>query len=139
MITTVSARDIDFARQIGADQVIDCRSRRFEDVAGKVDAVFDLIADDTQKRSWAVLKRGGILVSTLGEPTPQEPEQHHLRAAGYTAQPNGAQLGEIARLIDSGKVTVAVDAIFALAEARQAQERQERGHPRGKIVLKIAA
>ncbi|HTP83481.1 MAG TPA: zinc-binding dehydrogenase [Alphaproteobacteria bacterium] len=90
-------------------------------------------------RSWSVLARGGILVSTLGQPKPREPALPRLRAAGYTAQPNSAELAEIARLIDTGKVKVVIDATFALTDARQAQERQERGHPRGKIVLKVAA
>ncbi len=139
VITTVSGRDLEFAREIGADQAIDYKAERFEDVAGKVDMVFDLVGGDTQKRSWSALKRGGILVSTLGQPRPQEPAQHNLRAAGYTAQPNGAQLGEIGRLIDSGKVKAVIDATFVLADARQAQERQQQGHPRGKIVLEIAA
>lgn len=139
VITTVSARDLDFVRDIGADRAIDYRAERFEDVAGKVDMVFDLVGGDTQKRSWSVLNRGGILVSTLGQPKPQEPAQHDLHAAGYTAQPSGAQLAEIGRLIDGGKVKVAIAATFPLAEARQAQERQQQGHPRGKIVLKIAA
>lgn len=139
VLTTVSGRDIDFVRGIGADLAIDYQTQRFEDVAGKVDMVFDLVSGETQARSWSVLARGGILVSTLGQPKPQEPAQHHLRSAGYTAQPNGAQLAEIARLIDHGKVKVVIDATFALTDARQAQERQQRGHPRGKIVLKVAA
>jgi NADPH:quinone reductase-like Zn-dependent oxidoreductase len=139
VVTTVSGRDIDFVRGLGADLAIDYEAQRFEDAAGKVDMVFDLVGGQTQARSWSVLARGGILVSTLGQPKPQEPAQHHLRAAGYTAQPNGAELAEIARLIDGGKVNVVIDATFALADARQAQERQQRGHPRGKIVLHVVA
>jgi len=140
VITTVAGRDVEFAADIGANQAIDYKAERFEDVIGeKVDMVFDLVAGETQARSWAVIKPGGVMVSTLGQPSADKADSYKVRAAGYTAQPNGAQLAEIARLIDSGKVKAVIDATFTLSDARQAQERQQGGHPRGKIVLKVAA
>jgi NADPH:quinone reductase-like Zn-dependent oxidoreductase len=138
VLTTVSGSDLDFVRELGADEAIDYKSERFEDRARDVDLVFDLIAGDTQDRSWGVLKPGGILVSTLGQPPAEKAAQHNARAAGYRAQPNPAQLGEIGRLIDDGKVRVVVDKVFPLAEAGAAQQYLERTHVRGKVVLRVA-
>jgi NADPH:quinone reductase-like Zn-dependent oxidoreductase len=139
VITTVSGDDLDFARQLGADQVIDYKTQRFDEMVRDVDLVFDLVAGETQERSWSVLKPGGILVSTLGQPPQDKAAQHRVRAAGYMAQPNAAELTEIGRLIDAGKVRPVIEATLPLSQARQAEERQQRGHVHGKIVLELAA
>jgi NADPH:quinone reductase-like Zn-dependent oxidoreductase len=65
VIGTASARNADFLRELGADEVIDYKKTRFEDVVHNVDVVFDTIGGDTQQRSWGVLKKGGILVSVV--------------------------------------------------------------------------
>jgi NADPH:quinone reductase-like Zn-dependent oxidoreductase len=138
VLTTASGVDLDFVHGLGADEVIDYKVERFEDRARDIDLVFDLIAGETQNRSWGVLKEGGILVSTLGQPPAEKAAQHSVRAAGYRAQPNPAQLSEIRRLIDDGQVRVVVDRVFPLTEAGAAQEYLEREHVRGKVVLRVA-
>lgn len=125
VFTTVSGRDLDFARELGADRAIDYRSERFEDIARGFHVVFDLVGGETQDRSWSVLKPGGILVSTLGQPSPETAAQHKVRAVGYMAKPNAAQLAEIGRLIDDDKVRPVIAERFPLTEARTAEERQE--------------
>jgi NADPH:quinone reductase-like Zn-dependent oxidoreductase len=137
VLTTVSAQNLDFVGELGADRAIDYESQRFEEIARDVDLVLDLVGVATQERSWSVLKPGGILVSALGEPSRERAMQHKARGAGYRAQPNAGQLAEIGRLIDQGKVHPVVMATYPLAEARQAHERLERSHVRGKIVLVV--
>ena len=66
--TTVGARNAELARSLGADIVIDYKTQRFEDVVSDQDLVFDTQAGDIQHRSFAVLKRGGVLVSIAGKP-----------------------------------------------------------------------
>jgi NADPH:quinone reductase-like Zn-dependent oxidoreductase len=51
---------------------------------------------------------------------------------------NGAQLAELARMLDAGTLHIAIDSTFPLADARQAHERADRGHIQGKIVLTVA-
>jgi NADPH:quinone reductase-like Zn-dependent oxidoreductase len=136
--TTVSGADVAFALELGAERAIDYQKEKFE-TTGPFDLVLDLIGGETQERSWSVLKRGGALISTLAEPSKERAAELHVRAARYMTEPDGRQLAEIGRLIDDGQVVVAVDTIFELAQARRAQEYQETGHPRGKIVLQIAA
>lgn len=139
VITTVSGDDLDFVRQLGADQVIDYKTQRFDEMVRDVDLVFDLVGGETQERSWSVLKPGGILVSTLGQPPKDKAAQHKVRAAGYMAQPNAAELAEIGRLIDAGKVRPVVAATLPLSQAQQAEDQQQHGHVHGKIVLELAA
>jgi NADPH:quinone reductase-like Zn-dependent oxidoreductase len=138
VLTTASGSDLDFVRGLGADEVIDYEAERFEDRVSDVDLVFDLVSGDTQDRSWRVLKEGGIMVSTLGQPPAEKAAQHNVQAAGYRAQPNPAQLSEIGRLIDDGQVRVVVDRIFSLAEATAAQDYLEQEHVRGKVVLRVS-
>jgi NADPH:quinone reductase-like Zn-dependent oxidoreductase len=134
--TTVSEADIDFAKSIGAERALDYKHERFE-TAGTFDLVLDLIGGETQERSWSVVKRGGALISTLAEPSRERAAAIDARAARYMTEPDGRQLTEIGRMIDEGAVEVAVDTIFALSQAARAQEYQEGGHPRGKVVLQV--
>ena len=138
VLTTASGQNLDFVRELGADKAIDYQSQRFEEIARDVDLVLDLVAGETQERSWSVLKPGGILVSALGEPPPEKARQRGARAVGFRAHPNSGQLAEIGRLIEQGKVRPVVMGTYPLAEARQAHERLERGHVRGKIVIVVA-
>jgi NADPH:quinone reductase-like Zn-dependent oxidoreductase len=138
VVTTASGRDLDWVRSLGADVAIDYKEQRFEDEAGEVDVVFDLIGGDTLERSWAVVREGGAIVSTLEQPDEARAREKRLRAAvTYHAQPNAAQLGEIADLLAAGKVEVTVAATFPLAEVAAAQARLEEGGLRGKIVLTV--
>jgi NADPH:quinone reductase-like Zn-dependent oxidoreductase len=139
VITTVSNEHIDFVRSLGADEVIDYKQQRFETVAKNVDLVLDLIGGETQERSWGVLKRGGALVSTLTEPSQERAKALGLRAMRYTVKESGAELEEIGRLIDAGKVKPKITKTFRFSEAANAQQYVEEGHTEGKVVLKIAA
>jgi len=135
--TTVSSHDMDFVRSLGADEVVDYKTERFEDKVHDVDLVFDLVAGDTQERSWAVLKDGGTMISTLAKPSEAKAREHHARATNYVAHPDGAELAEIGSLIDSGQVKPCVLATYPLDHAAQAQQRLEREHPHGKVVLQV--
>jgi NADPH:quinone reductase-like Zn-dependent oxidoreductase len=139
VMTTVSADDRDFARDLGADIVIDYQAERFEDLVRDVDLVFDLIGGETQERSWSVLKQGGTLVSTLGEPPRNKARAYQVHGVGYMAEPNGRQLGEIARMIDAEKITPIVSAAYPWRKVGDAQQRQRKGRLHGKIVLELAA
>jgi NADPH:quinone reductase-like Zn-dependent oxidoreductase len=138
VITTASAQNIDFVRQLGAHEVIDYNAQRFEDELKDVDMVLDLVGGETQDRSWTVLKKGGILVSTLTAPSPEKANAHGVRATRYTVEENGSELGEIASLIEQGKVKPVVSKTFALQDAASAQQFVEEGHTRGKVVLTIS-
>ena len=137
VIGTASARNHEFLVKIGVDQVVDYDTELFEEVVQPVDVVLDTVGGDTQERSWKVLKRGGILVSITSPPKAETALLHGVRQAFVFAQPNAAQLAEIAGLADAEKIKAIVETILPLSDATRGQELSEHGHGRGKIVLRI--
>jgi len=131
VLTTVSGHNAEFVRGLGADEVIDYKTTRFEDVAHDVDVVFDTVGGDTLERSWAVLKPGGRVVAVAAG---NEPKTQASRDAFFIVEANGTQLTELARLIDGGHVRPIVDSTFPLAKAREAYAYRPQ---RGKAVLQI--
>ena len=132
---TVAAEDLGFIRELGADRAIDHVKQRVDEAFDEVDLVLDLIGGETQERSWAVVKRGGTMVSVLSAPSEERARTLDARAKVFMAQPNVEELREIGRLIDTGTVRPYVLATFPLTEAASAHERAEKTHTRGKIVL----
>ncbi|ARP93372.1 NADP-dependent oxidoreductase [Bordetella genomosp. 13] len=137
VVATASGEAAEFVRSLGADKVIDYRRAPFERHTGPVDMVFDLVGGDTQDRSWAVLKDGGVLVSTVSAPSADEAAARGVRAVRYTARADGAELALIGRLIDAGCVRVHVSEIYPFDAMQQALHRLEEGHNRGKMVVRL--
>jgi NADPH:quinone reductase-like Zn-dependent oxidoreductase len=137
VFATASTKNQDFLRELGVDKAIDYTQQRFEDVARNIDIVLDTIGGETQERSWSVLKKGGNLVSLVQLPSEEKAKALGVRAALLGAQPNGAQLAEIAKIIDSGKLAPIIDRILPLSEVRRAHELSQSGHTHGKIALRV--
>ncbi len=137
VIGTASGRNQSLLRELGVDEPIDYEKVRFEDVVHDVDVVFDTIGGDVQKRSWQVLKKGGFLVSIVAPPPANEAAKRGVRQAHFMMTPNGSELAEIAKLVDSGKLKPIVETVLPLADARQAHELSQTRHTRGKIVLRV--
>jgi NADPH:quinone reductase-like Zn-dependent oxidoreductase len=137
VLTTVSTDHVEFARSLGADVIIDYQTERFEEQAPDLDMVFDLIGGETRERSWKLLKRGGVLVSTLTEPSQETAARQGVRALRYTVEADGRELGEITGLVASGQVRPHVQKIFRLEEASQALAAIEHGGSLGKVVLSL--
>jgi len=135
VLTTVSTDKVKFACELGADVVIDYRTERFEEHVSRVDMVFDLIDGETRERSWDLIKKGGVLVSTLTEPSQKIAEKWGVRAMRYTVEANGNELAGITALVDAGKVRPHVDRTFPLSAAAEALSLVEQGHSAGKVVL----
>jgi NADPH:quinone reductase-like Zn-dependent oxidoreductase len=138
VIATASGRNRDFLRSLGADEVIDYNTTKFEDVVHDVDVVLDTITGETQDRSWQVIKKGGIYVSILQPPNQEKAAARGVRGAHVFVQPNVAELEEIARLVDAGKVKPHIEKVFPLPQAAAAQEAVATHHTRGKIVITVA-
>ena len=137
VIGTASERNHAFLKELGANETIDYSKVRFEDVVRDVDLVLDAMAGETRDRSWKVLKKGGILVSILGQPSKEDAAKHGVRGAGVFVQPNRAELEQIGNLVDSGKVKPIIEAVLPLKDARRAHEMNQTLHTRGKIVLQV--
>jgi NADPH:quinone reductase-like Zn-dependent oxidoreductase len=138
VIGTASGHNQAFLRELGVDEPIDYEKTRFEDVVHDVDVVLDTLGGDTLKRSWKVLRKGGILVSIVAPPSADEAAKHGVRSTFFSAHPSSSQLSEIAKLVDAGKLKPIVETVLPLFDARRAHELSETGHARGKTVLKVA-
>jgi NADPH:quinone reductase-like Zn-dependent oxidoreductase len=137
VIATASPRNHEFLRSLGADQVIDYNTTRFEDVVHDVDVVLDTITGDTADRSYQVIKKGGIYVTILRPPSEEKAAAHGVRTGHTFVQANVAQLDELAKLVDSGKLKASIEKVFPLAESGAAHDLNATGHTRGKIVLRV--
>ena len=137
VIGTASQANLDYVRSLGADEVINYRAQRFEEIVRDVDVVLDTLGGATQDKSWQVLKKGGILVSTVQPPNQEEAKRRGVRAQNMVNQSTADRLAQIAQLIDAGRFKVNVETVLPLSEARKAQELSQSGHTRGKIVLKV--
>jgi len=135
--TTVSARDMQFVKELGADQVIDYKVEAFDDKIDDFDAVFDTVGGETTNKSLKVLKAGGIIVSMAGESDGKLAKKFKVSAIGQQTDGNPKRLRRLALLVDEGKIRVYIDRVFTLDQAKEAFEHLEFGHPRGKVVLKI--
>ncbi len=132
VIGTASAGNLDFVRGLGAQEVIDHRATRFEDVVRDVDVVFDTVGGATLERSWGVLKPGGKLITVAA--SEEGTRTQRVRDAFFVVEARRAQLAEVARLIDSGELRPVVGAVLPLARAREAYESKPLY---GKAVLRI--
>lgn len=131
VIATASAHNLDFVRELGADEVIDYKATRFEEAARDLDVVLDTVGGETFQRSRQVVKSGGKLVSIAADSEASGAKDHF-----FIVEANRAQLAEIARLIDGGQIRPIVDSVLPLAQAREAYARKPA---RGKVVLQVVS
>jgi len=139
VVTVRGAHAAELCRALGADVVIDTTAKRFEDIAGAVDLVFDTVGRDLLERSWSVVRKGGRLVTIAGEaddaPSPERAAALGIAAAWFIVRPDAAQLAELAGRVRDGRIAVQVDAVFALDDAARVF-RDAEGRPHfGKTVL----
>ncbi|GHO90202.1 NADPH:quinone reductase [Reticulibacter mediterranei] len=138
VIATASAHNRDFLHELGANEVIDYTTTRFEDGVHDVDLVFDTVGGDTLQRSWQVIKPGGVLVTIVSpQPSFEKAKAHGIHPFWFIVEPNRDELIQVGTLIDSGHLRPIIDTVFPLSQARQAYEQGARGHTRGKIVLRV--
>jgi NADPH:quinone reductase-like Zn-dependent oxidoreductase len=130
VIGTASAASLDFVIELGAHEVVD-GADCFEDAVEPVDVVFDTVGGERLRRSRAVLRDGGRLVSVAEEP----PEG----GVYFIVEPNRDQLASVARLVDGGDLRVPLVEVFPLTAAREAFARSLEPGRRGKVVLTVAA
>jgi NADPH:quinone reductase-like Zn-dependent oxidoreductase len=137
VLATASTANQDFLKQLGADVAIDYKTQKFEDVAKNVDVVIDGVGGETLKRSYPIVKKGGIVVTLTGRIDHAELEKYGIRGASLEVQNNGDELAQIGKLIDEKKIKIVVSETFPLADASKAEAKADTGHARGKIVLKV--
>jgi NADPH:quinone reductase-like Zn-dependent oxidoreductase len=140
VIATAFTRDMDYVRNLSADHIVDVQTARFEERAKDVDVVIDTIGGETLDRSFAVLKAGGVLVSSVAIPDQDKAARYRVRGVFLLVTVTTAGLTTIADLLDAGQLTTNVGEVLPFAEARLAHAMLAgKRHKRGKIVLVIEA
>jgi alcohol dehydrogenase len=159
--TTTSKANFDFVRSLGADVAIDYRTTAFDELPGNYDLIFDTQGGETLARSFRVLKPGGTIVSISGPPTPAFADEWELgillktvfrllsfkitrlaqRASGnyhfLFMHHSGAELGQIAQLVEAKKIKPIIDRTFPFAQTELALQFVSLGRTRGKVVIEI--
>jgi NADPH:quinone reductase-like Zn-dependent oxidoreductase len=132
--TTVSGANIEFARSLGASQVIDYQKTKFEEQVKDADLVLDLAGGDIFHRSFRAIREGGkvVTVATSSEST-NDPK---VKAAFFIVEANRTQLTELARLIDAGILRPIVSEVVPIADAAKVLLTSKKAKP-GKVVLRV--
>lgn len=138
VIGTASAANRGYLRELGAAEVIDYTAEDFATKVAGIDLVLDLVGSDTQQRSWPVLKRGGVLVSTVSPPDARRAQEAGAAGKHFATRSDGAQLHTLASLYASGKLRAEIDATYPLADAGEAMAKSMARHVRGKVVIQTA-
>jgi NADPH:quinone reductase-like Zn-dependent oxidoreductase len=135
--TTASAKNKDLVQNLGADQFVDYSNERFEEVAEKYDLVFDMLGDDTLKRSFDAVKPGGTIVSIKGDAPDGLAAERDVTFHSFFMEPNGEQLAEIATLITDGAIRPLLDRTFPLDDVAAAYDYARTGRPNGKVAVAV--
>lgn len=160
--TTTSAANVELVRSLCPDVVIDYKTQDFEQVLSGYDLVLNSQDAGTLAKSLNILKPGGQLISISGPPDVPFAKALRLnlflrfvmrllsrgalkkakaRGVGYSflfMRADGAQLAQIAKLIDAGVIWPVVDKVFPFAQTDQALAYVETGRAKGKVVVKVA-
>ncbi|RRV42676.1 NADP-dependent oxidoreductase [Pseudomonas sp. p106] len=159
--TTTSTGNVSWVKALGADVVIDYKTQRFESQLSDYDVVLSGLGGDVLEKSLHVLKPGGLLISISGPPTPEFAELLRLswlfrqvvrlisrgirkksehKGVNYKflfMRASGAQLAELARLVEAGVIKPVVDRAFALGSTADALAYVAEGRAKGKVVVKV--
>ncbi|HDR7778819.1 NADP-dependent oxidoreductase [Bacillus cereus] len=159
--TTASEAGANLVKSLGADEIINYKTEKFEDMLTNYDAVFDTIGGTTLEKSFNIIKSGGNIVSVSGMPNARFGKEfgsgffktllfslaskkltalekkHNARYSFLFMKPSGDQLRTIANYIEAGKIKPVIDRVFPFEDAQKAMEYSEAGRAKGKIIVKI--
>jgi NADPH:quinone reductase-like Zn-dependent oxidoreductase len=159
--TTTSTDNVNLVRSLGADVVVDYKKDDFENVLSGYDVVLNSLDKLTLEKSLRVLKPGGRLISISGPPDPDfareigaswmlkvgmrvlsygvraKAKRHQVNYSFLFMRANGAQLGQITVLIDSGIIRPVVDRVFPFDSTDEAMAYVEAGRAKGKVVVQV--
>jgi len=98
----------------------------------------DLIGGETATRSYAMVRKGGVMVSALGAANAELATLAGIRAVNVAMKRSAADLAELAELVERGDVKPRMGQVYRLDEAREAQDASQQGRAKDKILLRVA-
>lgn len=135
--TTAAAEDADYVKGLGADEVIDYKNQDFSTLIKDYDAVYDTVGGDTYRKSYQVLKPGGVIVSMLEQPDEDLEQQYKVHAVAQFTRVTTKRLNELTKLVEQEAISPRIDKTFTLDETDDALEYLKTSHHRGKVVIRI--
>jgi len=135
--TTVRTDSVDFAQNLGADEVIDYKVQDVTNVLRDYDAAFDTAGGDSTNDLFKIIKRGGTLVSMAGMLDQDLANKQGVTAISQMTSVSTEQLQRLARYVDSGRVKVQIEKTFPFLQVKEAFTYFEAQHPKGKVVVEI--
>lgn len=142
VITTVAGEDEAFVKAIGADEVIDYKTQKFEDRINKVDFILDTVGGDNFIRSLKVLKPGGriiLLPSDKRAEADKAAEIQHIRNyKSILMHSSGKDMRVIAEMLKIHTLKAYIGKTYSFEQIPEAHEQLENGKVRGKIVIRLA-
>jgi NADPH:quinone reductase-like Zn-dependent oxidoreductase len=137
VITTTSAADRDYVRDLGADQVIDYNAQDFTKAVRDCDAVFDTVGGDVATKSFEVLRPGGRAAFIASGVEPPKPTRSDVTALRPPVERSRAAMEQVARLVETGAVKPPAIKVYPLTQAIEAHRLSESRHFRGKLVFQV--
>jgi len=137
--TTGSTKNVEFLESLGADEVIDYTKDDFSQILEDYDLVIDTLGGEIQDKSLNILKKGGKLVSIVGEPDQEKADELEINAQSHWLIPDGEELANLAEMMKNQNLKPVVGTVFPFSEQglKDAHELSETHHARGKIVIKV--
>lgn len=159
--TTTSTGNVDLVRRLGADEVVDYKKQEFDKVLRGYDAVLGTVKGDAIEKSIGILKPGGRIASLIG---PLDAAFARARGLNFVLKlvfglmsrkimrlakkndvaysflfvhPDGAQLAEIGKLLETNRIQPVIDKVFPFEQAKEALEYLAQGRSRGKVVVRM--
>ena len=134
---TCSAANADYVAGLGATRVIDYANEDFAEALSDMDVVLDSMGGEVHRRSYQVMKKGGMLVAIRAEPIEDLSEQYGVELRVSQMRAEDGRLRTLAHLVEEGAVQPQVGTVMKLGDAAEAHRMSETGHARGKIVLTV--
>lgn len=134
---TVSPKGIEYAKQLGADKIIDYKSQDFSELVHGFDAVLDLVGGEVLEKSIDCLRAGGKAVSTVSEADKQHAKDKNIEAIYQGTVVNTDKLNKLRELVEQGVIKENVDKTFPLSQIREAFMARESGDTLGKVIVKV--
>lgn len=141
VIATASGADADFVKHLGADQVIDYKAEKFEEIVSDLDFILDTVGGENFVRSLKVLKPEGMIVllpSNKKAEADRAAAEHGIKNyKQILMHSSGEEMQRIADMLEEGQMQVHVDKTYPFEQIPQAHEQLENGKVKGKIVITV--
>jgi NADPH:quinone reductase-like Zn-dependent oxidoreductase len=118
VIATTSTQNLSLVARLGANEVIDYKTSRFQDLVRDIDVVFDTVGGETRDLSWPLLKPNGRMITIAADG--ESSTDPRIKNNYFIVEPNQKQLIEVARLFDEGSLETFVNAAVPLEDAPRA-------------------